>query len=157
MTLGLVQPHTGPRLIPNSTLVAAVLRRTTPAQSIRSRSAVAAAVPGRGDGRTRVANAMAASSSGTWPAKITRQPKCSMSGPPMASPSTGPPAPTSDQYPNAFTRSSRSKTLQMMAIDAAPVAAPSIEPMVRTAMREPALHAKADNAEAMAAPAMPSR
>ena len=62
---------------------------------------------------------------------------------------TGPPAPTSDHHPIALTRSSRSKVRITIAIDAAPVAAPSSEPIVRMTMSGNAPHAKVDKPAAV--------
>ncbi len=52
-----------------------------------------------------MASTDAASSSGTWRKNIHRHPKIWITGPPRATPITGPPAPTSDQKPSALTRS----------------------------------------------------
>ncbi len=98
---------------------------------------------------------VAAAIIGTWAAKIQRQPNVWMTGPPMATPMTGPPAPTRDQKPMALTLSPRSKTEKMRAIEAAPVAAPSMPPKARTAISAVAVGAMALRAAATMAPAMP--
>ena len=95
--------------------------------------------------------------SGTCPAKIARQPKVEINGPPITTPMTGPPAATIDHHPSAFTRSVRLNTRAMSANDAGPVAAPCAAARIRKAMREPALHATALAAALTMAPESPSR
>ena len=95
-------------------------------------------------GSTIEPSTKASAISGICAAKITRQPTVSSRKPPSTTPMTGPPAPTSDHQPIAFTRSWRSKVRITMAIDAAPVAAPSREPMVRMTISGSAPHASAE-------------
>ena len=62
----------------------------------------------------------------------------SMMNPPIATPRTGPPAPTIDHQPIAFTRSPDSNRLSTSAIEDAPSPAPTRPPSARAAMRVPA-------------------
>ena len=126
-------------------------RVAAPAQSRRWRSPVGVSRS------TAKARPRAAIVSGTWATKIQRQPTSSMSGPPMATPMTGPPAPTSDHQPIALTRSSRSNSLKISAIELAPVAAPSTALSVRITISAVLLHAMALRAAKMLAPARPRR
>ncbi len=75
----------------------------------------------------------------------------------MATPTTGPPAPTSDHQPMALTRSSLGKCRNISAIDAEPVAAPASPSNVRAAMSAPAFHATADRPVAANAATIPMR
>ena len=63
------------------------------------------AAPMPASGNTDSANTSADATRATSRKNIHRQPKSWMTGPPMATPNTGPPAPTSDHKPIAFTRS----------------------------------------------------
>ena len=107
-----------------------------------------------------MASTDAVNSRGTWRKNIHRQPKSWITGPPRATPITGPPAPTSDQKPSAFTRSPWSNTDSTSAMDAAPMDAPTMPPMMRAAMSTPMLGARAESAAATVSamiPAMNSR
>ena len=66
-----------------------------------------------------------------------------MIGEPSETPSTGPPAPTSDHHPIAFTRSLGGNDDMMSAIDAVPVAAPCTPSSVRARMSSIAVGASA--------------
>ena len=81
-------------------------------------------------------------SGGSTP-KIHRHPTRSTSGPPTPRPMTGAPAPANDHHPIALTRSSRSNSLKISAIDALLDALPISAPIVRIRINEPALHATA--------------
>ncbi len=66
-----------------------------------------------------MASTAAMASRGVCKKNIHRQPNSWITGPPTATPMTGPPAPTSDQKPNAFTRSGLWNTDSTRAMDAA--------------------------------------
>ncbi len=78
----------------------------------------------RSDGSSRATTTEAMTNSTSCPQKSVRHPKNWMTGDPSVTPSTGPPAPTSDHQPSALTRSCRENSSRMIAIDAVPVAAP---------------------------------
>ena len=89
--------------------------------------------------------------------KSARHPKYWMIGDPSETPRTGPPAPTSDHHPIAFTRSSWGNEDMMSAIEAVPVAAPCTPSRVRARMRMPAVGAIAVNTAETIAPSRPTR
>ena len=100
---------------------------------------------------------MATAISGNSPQKSARQPRYWMMGAPTVTPMTGPPAPTSAHHPMALTRSSAEKTCKMRAIEAAPVAAPSMPSKTRAVMSRPAVGAEAVSTTQTAAPTSPHR
>lgn len=84
-------PHARPRSAATSTATTATANARLPTTSKR-------AVAARGvSGSSRHAIATAIATSGAWIANTLRQPNASTSGPPTISPTTGAPAPTSDQ------------------------------------------------------------
>lgn len=95
--------------------------------------------------------------SGTWATNSQRQLTASMIGPPMATPSTGPPAPTSDHQPITFERDSGGNTLKRSDQEAAVVHAPSTPDSSRAAMSRPAFGARIVSTEHSSAPDMPMR
>jgi len=101
----------------------------------------------------RIASAM----SGTWATKSQRQLTASITGPPMATPSTGPPAPTSDHQPITFERDSGGNTLNSSDQDAAVVHAPSMPDSSRAEMSSPAFGARTVKIEHSRAPDIPMR
>ena len=84
----------------------------------------AAARSRRPDGSSKATTTEAMIRSTSWPQKSVRHPKNWITGEPSVTPSTGPPAPTSDHHPSALTRSAGANSSRMIAIDAVPVAAP---------------------------------
>ncbi len=77
--------------------------------------------------------------------------------PPTATPRTGPPAPTIDHQPIAFTRSPDSNMLSTKAIDDAPRPAPTSPPSARAAIRAPASGTSADMTATATFPIIPTR
>ena len=108
-------------------------------------------------GRIRATTAAEMKSSPSWPQNSARQPMNSMTGEPTVTPSTGPPAPTRDHHPSAFTRSSGAKRRMMRAIDAVPVAAPWTPSRARANSKMPTLGASAVSTADTIAPERPSR
>ncbi len=104
-----------------------------------------------------MASTAAAAMSGSSPQNRALQPRYWMTGAPMVTPRTGPPAPTRAHQPMALTRSSCEKTCSMRAIEAAPVAAPWTPSKKRAAMRTPTVGAEAVRTTLTAAPARPQR
>ena len=94
---------------------------------------------------------------GSSPQNRARQPKYWMTGAPMVTPSTGPPAPTSAHHPMALTRSSWEKAWRTRAMEAAPVAAPWTPSNSRAAISTPAVGAEAVSTTLTAAPDSPQR
>jgi hypothetical protein len=91
------------------------------------------------------------------PQNRARQPKYWMTGEPSVTPSTGPPAPTSDHQPSALIRSSGSKSWRISAMDAVPVAAPCTPSRARAKSSMPTSGAVAVRMALTMAPASPKR
>ena len=98
----------------------------------------------------------AMTSNTSWPQKRVRHPKYWITGEPSVTPSTGPPAPTNDHQPSALTRSSRSKSSKMIAIDAVPVAAPCTPSRARAKRSKPTVGANAVRTALTMAPSRPN-
>ncbi len=79
-----------------------------------------------------------------------------MTGEPSVTPSTGPPAPTSDHHPSALTRSWRENNSKMIAIEAVPVAAPCTPSRARANRRIPTFGAVAVRIALTMAPNSPN-
>ena len=125
-------PSSGPRLRASMTPVTAPERLQLPAPVHPPRPAGRGRPPGAVDGVAAVGrehqghHAHEATRRPSWTQNRVRHPKYSMIGAPRVIPMTGPPAPTIDHHPMAFTRSSGANSRRMSAIEAVPVAAPWI-------------------------------
>ncbi len=95
-------------------------------------------------------------SSTNCPQNNVRHPKNWMTGEPNVTPSTGPPAPTRDHQPSAFTRSWRENSSRMIAIEAVPVAAPWTPSSARANSNKPTLGASAVRMALTIAPSRPN-
>ena len=85
-----------------------------------------------------------------------RQPKYWITGDPSVTPSTGPPAPTSDHQPSALTRSAGANSSRMIAIDAVPVAAACTPSRQRAKISMPMSGAVAVSTALTIAPSRPN-
>ena len=95
-------------------------------------------------------------SSTNCPQNSVRQPKNWITGEPNVTPSTGPPAPTSDHHPSALTRSWRENSSRMIAIEAVPVAAPCTPSRARANSNIPTSGAVAVRIALTMAPSRPN-
>ena len=94
---------------------------------------------------------------GAWITKIQRHPTDWTIGPPSATPSTGPPAPTRDHQPSTLVRSSGGKTRKSNDHDAAVVHAPSMPDRRRAPISQPTPCALAVSTAHSSAPLRPNR
>ncbi len=159
-TSGLDNPYVGRNVNAKRNAPTQAAIENAPAQSRSSSSHRTCRRPAARGGNTAMASTAEINNSGTWRKNIHRQPKAWITGPPRATPITGPPAPTSDQKPSAFTRSPWSNTDSTSAIEAAPIDAPTMPPRMRAVMSTPMFGASADRAAATVSamiPAMNSR
>ncbi len=107
-------------------------------------------------GRSKATTTEATTSSTSWPQNRVRQPKYWITGEPSVTPSTGPPAPTSDHQPSALTRSWGANSSRMIAIDAVPVAAPCTPSRQRAKSSMPTFGAVAVRTALTMAPTSPN-
>ena len=144
-----VHPTFGPRLRTSIAAVTAPARLQLPTQSIPSQAALgvgclgrrrrprrpASMRPGARDGRRRATTTAAMTRRMSCPQNRARQPRNWITGEPSVTPRTGPPAATRDHHPSALTRSSRSKSCRIKAMEAVPVAAPCTPSRARAKMQ----------------------
>src|SRR6185437_7869703 len=162
-----VQPASGPMLSTSIPAVTQPARLQLPTQSMPDQSCgrSSAVFPDpastfarvrRPDGSSTATTSDAITSSTSWPQNSVRQPKNWITGEPSVTPSTGPPAPTSDHQPSALTRSSRSNSSRMIAMEAVPVAAPCTPSSARAKSSRPTLGARAVSTALTMAPNNPN-
>jgi len=180
ITAGEVQPTMGPMLSTSMAAVTHPARLKIPTQSVPSQTPeprrrrdrrpsagdgtwpsstavvveATAASPRVGNRRATTTEAMTRSTS--CPQNRVRHPKNWITGDPSVTPSTGPPAPTSDHHPSALTRSWRENSSRMIAIDAVPVAAPCTPSRARAKSNIPTLGAVAVRIALTMAPSSPN-